>query len=154
MMTLPSRISNEFRNLLRHDPVSGLREEMDELINRFAMDWNGNGLSDLQLPSTDISESDNHIEVKIDVPGLKPEDIKIEVRGNFLEISGQHEEKKEEKDKTFHRIERRTGAIRRALTLPAEVDETKTVAECRNGVLTITLPKKEASKTHHIAVKG
>jgi HSP20 family protein len=131
-----------------------LREEIGQLLDPFVRDWDGDSLGELTLPSTDISETDGEIEVKMDVPGLTAEELNIEVRGNVLEVRGEHKEEKEEKGKTFHRIERRQGRVYRSVTLPAEVNEKKVQADYRNGVLTISLPKTEEAKPHKIPVKG
>ena len=70
-----------------------------------------------------------------------------------LHVSGEHKEEKEEKGKTFHRIERRSGSFSRSLTLPAAVKESQVTAESADGVLTINLPKVEVAKTQKITVK-
>jgi HSP20 family protein len=152
--SLPSRLSRGLSSWFGRDPFMDLRSEMDELMSRYVQDWNGGSLAEMKLPSTDISETDEAVEVKMDIPGLTAEEIDIEVRGNTLQISGEHKEEKEEKGKTFHRIERRQGRVYRSMMLPAEVNEEKIQAECHDGVLTITLPKTEQAKPHKIAVKA
>jgi HSP20 family protein len=152
--SLPSRLSRGLSSWFGRDPFVDLRNEMDELMSGYAEDWNGGALAEMRLPSTDISETDETIEVKMDIPGLTAEEIDIEVRGNRLQVSGEHKEEKEEKGKTFHRIERRQGRVYRSMTLPAEVNEEKIQAECHDGVLSITLPKTEQAKSRKIAVKG
>jgi HSP20 family protein len=155
--SLPSRLSRGLSSWFGRDPFVDLRNEMDELMSRYAQDWNGGALAEMTLPSTDISETDEAIEVKMDIPGLTAKEIDIEVRGNTLQVSGGHKEEKEEKEekgKTFHRIERRHGRLYRSMTLPAEVNENRVQAECHDGVLTITLPKTEQAKARKIAVKA
>jgi HSP20 family protein len=127
---------------------------MERLMSQYEEDWNGGSLAEMALPSTDVSETDEAIEVKIDVPGLTADEINIEVRGNRLQVRGEHKEEKEEKGKTFHRVERSHGRIYRSMSLPVAVKEDKVAAECQNGVLTITLPKAEKEKTRKIAVKA
>jgi HSP20 family protein len=127
---------------------------MDDVLARFSTGPNAGWLSEVQLPSTDVAETDKSIEVKMDVPGFKPEEINVEVQGNLLLISGEHKEEKEEKGKTFHRLERRAGSIRRTITLPTPVEQERVAAQCRDGVLTISLPKTEESRTKKIAVKA
>ncbi|MFM7036271.1 MAG: Hsp20/alpha crystallin family protein [Planctomycetaceae bacterium] len=82
-----------------------------------------------------MSESDEMIQVRMDVPGLKASEIHVEVTGNTLRISGEHKEEKK-KRRTYHRLERRVGTFSRTITLPAEVMEQKVSAECQDGVLT------------------
>lgn len=154
MFSLSGRTAPDSRSMIRPTPLGSLRQEMEELFDRLSGSWNGEPISELQIPSTDISETDGNIEVTMDVPGMKASELTIEVRGNILEVSGEHQEEKEEKDKTYRRVERRRGAIRRAFVLPAEVDESKVSAECKDGVLHIVLPKSEEAKKQRIEVKG
>ena len=153
-MKLFKNNARESRGLVPSDPFESLRNEMEEMFSRFNQGWNGEPIDELSLPSTDISETDGNIEVTVDVPGMKPDDLDIEVRGNMLEIRGEHQEEKEDKDKTYHRIERRSGSIRRTLRLPSEVDASNVEAECKDGVLKIKLPKTEEAKKRRIEVKG
>lgn len=146
----PSRVT-QLPSLLA--PFRSLREEMDDLISRFSRDWNGN-LQATYRPPTDIAETAEALEIHLDAPGMKPEDISIEVTGNLLKISGERKEEKEEKGKTFHRIERRSGQFYETMTLPCAVKEDKVQAEFHDGVLTITLPKSEDAKTHKVKVKS
>jgi HSP20 family protein len=150
--SLPSRVSNRLSNFLHRDPFSSFREDMNDLIGRFAGEFD-NGLT-LEVPSMDLAETDSQIEIKMDVPGLKPEEVNVEVQGNTLVVTGAHQEEKEEKGKTYHRVERRRGSLQRSVTLPCEVQEGQIVAECKNGVLTVTLPKAEQARTRKIPVKG
>ena len=89
----------------------------------------------------------------MDVPGVKPEDIDIQLHGNMLTVNGHREEETEEKDKKFHRIERRTGTFSRSVTLPREVEEATVQANCDGGVLKIMLPKREEQRAKKIPVK-
>jgi len=106
------------------------------------------------LPEADVRETDKSIDVAIDLPGMKPEDVKVELHDRVLTISGERKEEKEEKGKTFHRVERRSGSFRRSFTLPMEVDEAKVDAKFEHGVLNITLPKTEKAAPKKIEVKG
>jgi len=152
--TLPRRVSNELATWFRRDPFAPLREEMNELISRFAGDGNTAWFSDVQVPSMDLSENDKQIEVKMDVPGMKSEELQIELQGNTLVVSGEHKEEKETKAKSFHRIERSSGKIYRAVTLPCAVQQGTVDAVCRDGVLTVTLPKVETACSKKIPVKS
>lgn len=137
-------------------PIASLREEMDELFSRF---WsgagsNGGGLVSAGWPSLDVSETDAEIQIKLDAPGMKAEELDIEITGDLVTISGTHAETQEESGRKFHRVERRRGTFERAVRLPCTVDERKVDAQCRDGVLTVTLAKTEDTKTHKIRVKG
>jgi HSP20 family protein len=151
---LSTRISRGLAPLFGREPFRTLQEEMDDLIGRFSADWNGEWLRGVMVPSIDVTEGDNTLQVRMDVPGVNPEEINIEVTGNTLRVSGERKEEKEEKGKTYHRVERRSGSFARSLTLPCAVKDDKVSAESHEGVLTITLPKTEESKTHKVKVKS
>ncbi|MCA9240075.1 MAG: Hsp20/alpha crystallin family protein [Planctomycetales bacterium] len=135
-------------------PLTFFREEMDDLVNRFLPhDDQANSLFPV-TPSLDLSETDTEVQVRMDLPGVKPEDIDIQLNGNQLRVSGERKEEKEDKGRTYHRIERRFGAFSRSVTLPCEVEEDEVAAEFHEGALTVTLPKSEQTKSRKIPVKG
>jgi HSP20 family protein len=105
-------------------------------------------------PLVDLAETDKAFEIRMDVPGGEAKDFDIQVSGNVATIRGERREEKEEKGKTFHRVERRCGAFSRSLTLPGHVNEDEVAAEYANGVLTITLPKREDATPKKVSVKG
>jgi HSP20 family protein len=153
--SLPTRISRGLEPFFRRDPFRALQQEMDEMLSRFSYDWNGGELlTQAAAPSLDLSETDNALEIRMDLPGIKPEEVDIEISGNTVRISGERKEEKEEKGKAFHRIERMSGTFSRTVTLPCGIKEDKVTAECHDGVLTVTLPKTEEAKTHKIKVNG
>jgi HSP20 family protein len=106
------------------------------------------------LPEANMVETDKAVEVTVELPGMKPEEVKVEIREGNLWITGEKKEEKEDKGKTFHRIERRAGMFRRVFPLPVEVVEGKVDARFVEGVLKITLPKAEKVAPKHIEVKG
>lgn len=102
-------------------------------------------------PAIDVERDNGNLVVRADVPGIKPEEVKIEVEDDILTVSGEHEERKEEKDKRFLRRERRYGSFTRSMALPAGVDAKKIKAKTHDGVVEVTIPlpkpaKKEAVK--------
>ena len=140
------------------DPFSMLRQEMNDLFSNF---WgtNGNGNGNLAFrtvmaPALDVSEKDNSFEIHVDIPGIESKDVDVQVLGNTVTISGSRKEEKEEKGKTFHRIERSSGSFSRTVTLPCEVNEKEVAAEYTNGVLSVILPKSENAKPKKVTVKG
>lgn len=135
------------------EPRRGLLEEMEQLVGRMWDDADGGWFQGRGTPSLDLSETDTAVEVKVDVPGMKAEEIDIQFHGNMLTVSGEHEEEKEEKDKTYHRVERRKGRFSRAVSIPCPVEEDEVAAEYKDGVLNITLPKTEEAKARKITVK-
>ncbi|MGQ0635987.1 MAG: Hsp20/alpha crystallin family protein [Planctomycetaceae bacterium] len=139
------------RQLLR--PFHALREEFDQMLKGMPFDWESKWLTSEFSPACDLSETADAYQVRLDVPGIKPDDISVTVTGDSVRISGERKEEKEEKDKTFHRVERRCGSFCEAMRLPGAVNEEKVLAEFHDGVLTVTLPKSEATRTRTVKVK-
>jgi HSP20 family protein len=109
----------------------------------FVADW---------APAVDIQETDVDYAVKVDLPEVKKEDIKVEMRDGVLSIEGERKQEKEEKGKKFHRIERQYGQFVRRFSLP-DVENAKVQAEFKDGVLRVTLPKAAAAVPKPVAVK-
>jgi HSP20 family protein len=136
--------------------VDRLRDEFDRVLQHF---WDGNGdFEELSAvgdwhPSVDVSENDNSFEVKVDLPGIKPEDVDISVTDDRLTIQGERKEEKETKEKTRYRVERRYGSFYRSIALPAGTESDSVSAASDNGVITITVPKGTQAKAKRIAVK-
>lgn len=137
-------------SLFGRAPLWALRNEMDNFMSSFSGDGGLVAGFDAML---DLSETDDEIEVKMDVPGIQADDIEVEVAGNTLFITGERQEEKEETGKTYHRIERTSGSFSRSVTLPCDVESDHIEAECENGVLTVTLPKSDFRKPHKVTVK-
>jgi HSP20 family protein len=132
--------------------LARLHRDMDDLFGTFFGDWPV--FSERTVwPAIDIADSENEIIVKAEVPGCKAEDINISVHGNTLTISGEKKAEEEKKEKGYYHLERSYGSFRRDLTLPTEVDADKVDAVCKNGVLTVTLPKAEKTKAVKVKVK-
>ena len=106
------------------------------------------------LPEANLAETEKALEVTVELPGMKPEEVKVEIKGEQLWITGEKKEEKEEKGKTFHRVERRAGMFRRIFALPFEVTQEKVEAKFTDGVLKVTLPKAEKVAPKQIEVKG
>ncbi|HWA97639.1 MAG TPA: Hsp20/alpha crystallin family protein [Pirellulales bacterium] len=144
----------EPRGFFGHHPLATLREEVQDLFGDL---WAGEEpvwLLGRLMPSLDMVESDGAIEVKMDIPGIDAKDLDIRVNGNLLTVSGQRKEEKEERGKTWHRVERRSGNFSRTVTLPSAVKEDAIEAKYRDGVLSINLPKSDEAKVRKIAVKS
>ncbi len=136
------------------DPFRIAREEMETLWSQLIGEPTDGRRPGRMLPSLDLTETANTVDVRMDVPGMKAEDIDIQLNNGMLTISGERKEEKEEKGKTLHRVERRYGSFSRSVTLPATVAEDKVDAQYRDGVLTVSLQKTEEAKSRKIKVKG
>jgi HSP20 family protein len=134
--------------------IGRMEEEFEDLFKPFTGENGGwpTGPSYF-VPTADVVETDNEFEITVDLPGMKREEVHVEMKDGRLWITGKRTEEKEEKDKTYHRVERRYGEFRRVLALP-EIDGNKVVAKYENGVLKVTAPKMEAAKAKHIEVKA
>ena len=105
-------------------------------------------------PAVDIYETENDLVLKADLPDVSLRDIDVRVENQTLTIAGERKFEKEENTKGFHRIERSYGNFVRSFAVPNTFDTDKITAEFQNGVLTVTLPKKEAAKPRQIKVEG
>jgi HSP20 family protein len=103
-------------------------------------------------PAVDIFETEDALTLRADLPDVKTEDIDIRVENNTLTLKGSRKFEKEENAKGYHRIERSYGDFLRSFAVPPTVETDKVAAEYKNGVLTITLPKKETAKPRQVKV--
>jgi HSP20 family protein len=133
--------------------LAGLHRRMDELFNSFFGEMPLAAYERNVWPAIDITEGDNEITVKAEVPGCNADDIDIAVHGNTVTISGEKKAEKEQKEKGYYHIERSYGSFRRQIVLPGDVEADKVEASCKNGILTLTLPKEEKAKTVKVKVK-
>lgn len=133
---------------LSFDPLNGLRLFEDAVTRmmsepRASRPWS---------PAVDILETDDALIVKADLPNVKIEDIDIRVENQTLSISGHRKFEKDENVKGYHRIERSYGEFLRSFAVPSTVDTDKVGADYRDGVLTITMPRKESAKPRQVKV--
>jgi HSP20 family protein len=153
-MAVAKSESGKVRPWFRRGPLESIRGEMEDLFSRTFGERADLWAVDRITPSLDLSETDGALEVRMDIPGMEAKDIDIQVNANVLTVSGERKEEREEKGKTYHRVERRVGAFSRSVTLPCPVKEDAVDAQYKNGILTIKLPKTEEAKTRKITVKG
>ncbi len=104
-------------------------------------------------PAIDVVHDNGNLVMRADIPGIKPEEVKIEVKDDILTVSGEHEESKEEKDENYLRRERRYGSFRRSMALPAGVDPKKIKAKTRDGVVEVTIPLPKEAKKEAVTIK-
>jgi HSP20 family protein len=138
----------------RRGPLARLRQELNEVLADMSPAIGEGWMTGDFATALDVSETDKAVEVRMDAPGIKAADIDIQLNNNVLTISGEKKEEKEEKGKTYHRVERSVGTFSRSITLPCSVKEDKIDAQYRDGVLTVSLPKTEDAKTRKIPVKA
>lgn len=133
---------------------SRFENEMERLMDRFfRSDEEWLPAHRRYLPKLDMVESENGFEVKVDLPGIKPDQVHVDLKRGALWISGEIQEEREEEGKTYHRLERRRGEFQRVLPLPENVNEEGIEATFEDGVLTIVVPKTEEARPKHIEVK-
>jgi HSP20 family protein len=142
----------------REMPINDLARVQHE-INEMARSFFGNSevpgtWHGATWPAIDIADQEHEYLVKVEVPGCNIEDIELSVSGNLLTIHGEKKQEQEVKEKGYYHVERSFGSFRRDLNLAGDVDTAKIDAECKNGVLTVRLPKTEKAKPAKIKIKG
>ena len=146
-------------NLTRREPTRemvSMRDAMDRLFNdAFTRPFSliREDGSTWSSPAIDMYQTDNEVVVKAALPGVKADQVQINVTGEILTIIGEMKQEAEKKDKAWHIREQRWGAFERSIVLPTDVISEKARADFENGILTITLPKAEQVKPKTITVK-
>jgi len=137
--------------------VAVLQNRLNSIFNDFA-----NVTGELQneslssgnfIPPVDVYEDANRLVLKLEVPGISQEDLQIDLENQTLTVKGERKFVNDEKEENFHRIERRYGSFVRSFTLPSTVEPESAQASYDNGVLAITLPKKEAGKPKQVPIQ-
>ena len=104
-------------------------------------------------PAVDLYETDNEVVAEVNIPGLDPKDVNVEIENNILHIKGGSEQVVEDKQRDYYRKEVRRGAFARSLTLPVEVDADKITATSERGVLKVVMPKSEKVKPRKVNIE-
>lgn len=144
MKLVPYNRNTEFK------PMMSMMNMFDDFFNRF---YEEEGDNDFKAMAMDIVEKDKEFELLANLPGFKKEDVKISVHDNQLLIEAKCENKKEEKKGTMYRCERYSGNYRRNLYLPDNADVAKIQAKMEDGVLKLSIPKKEATPQKEIVIE-
>lgn len=149
---------DEIMALRRWDPwrdMLSLRNAMDRMFESFSREYGGEteGREFALTVPVDMYETGDNLVVKTDLPGLKPEDVDISIAGSTLSIKGEFRAEEEGERKNVHFRERRYGRFQRSVRLPSNVDTDATEASFVEGVLTVTVPKKEEAKPKQISVR-
>jgi HSP20 family protein len=135
----------------RWDPFQDLLAIQDEMNQVFGRARQGQG-GRVWAPALDISERKEAYVVTVEVPGINPDDLDITLEDGLLTIQGERHFTDDAADQNFHRVERRYGSFRRAITLPAHVMADEVEASFEDGVLRILVPKAEEAKPKRIQV--
>jgi HSP20 family protein len=114
----------------------------------------GSGGAGSWAPALDVYETEDKIELTLDLPGIDPEDVDLTVEDSTLTVSGTREFTSEGREENYRRVERRFGSFTRSLTLPATADAERIQATFDKGVLTIEVPKREEAKPKKIQIKA
>jgi len=151
----PVRVRNE-----RREPFSAIREDFHRMFESFFDEFFGRRFSDRWLapmteptslletgwPRVDLEETDTQFKVTAEVPGMEAEDIDVTIGDRSLTIQGSKTTEREQRKKNYHVMETYSGSFRRTIPLPVEIDTDHVEARCKNGQLTITLPKTQAAR--------
>lgn len=130
-----------------------LDRDFDRVLTPLRSGWLGLRPKDVYMPTLDVSEDDGNIYVEVDMPGMDKNDVKVVVEGGVLKISAKKETSKDEKKKGYHISERYRGSLYREVALSTSVDDKRIDANLKNGLLTVTLPKREEMKGKEVEVK-
>lgn len=133
-----SKLFNTFNNRFGFDDAKSNSDELENAV------WS---------PLTDISENKDQYLLKMDLPGVTKNDLKLSYEDGQLKISGERKQEKEDKDSKYHRIERTYGKYFRSFTLPKQIQAENIKAEFKDGQLTITIPKSEEAKPKELEIK-
>ncbi len=145
---------NPRRETALADPFRVIDEWFEELWRGWPSLFDSDTRRPLLRPAMDVVENDKEVVIRIDLPGMKPEDVKIELEDDVITISGEMGDTIEKEGDRYHYRERSYGAFQRSLRLPNTVDKEKVEASFENGVLNITLPKLPQAQPKQITVKA
>jgi len=143
--------------LTRYRPINGifsLPREIDRLVEDTLGPWGRGENLRRWFPVTDISETPESLTLRLEVPGLTRDQIKISVENNTLSVRGEKVQETSSEDESFHRTERSFGAFERSFALPPYVDTDQVQASLNDGVLAISLPRREEAKAREISIEG
>ena len=146
-------------SITKYDPFRELRSLQDEM-NRLFTGALPRSLSQEEMlhgawtPSVDIFENKDHLVLEAELPGMNREDVEVAIENNVITLKGERKFEKKEENDNYHRVERSYGAFTRSFTLPQNVTSEGAAAEFKNGVLRVSLPKREETKARKIEITG
>ena len=129
-------------------------EYMDRMVKNFANEEDWPGFRCNWAPAVDISENDQNIVVRAEIPGINKDDVRLTVNNGTLTITGEKKQEKNDEKYNYCRNERMYGSFCRSFSLPSTIDSSKIKANYKDGILSISLPKVEAAKPKEIAIEA
>jgi HSP20 family protein len=154
---------DQMATMMRWDPFQDLRSAQEEMaqmspmlghaLGLHAQKGGGRAMTTAWAPALDISERKDAYLVTVELPGVEVDDLEITLEDGLLTIRGERHFAHDSSEQQFHRVERRYGAFRRSITLPAQVQAEQIEASFENGVLQIMVPKMEEAKPKRIQVR-
>jgi HSP20 family protein len=161
---LPVHRSGQLRH---HNPIARFHQEIDRMFEDFIRGFGfpsvGFGrevapLAQIEClkPTLDIAAGDKEYTISVELPGVDEKDVRLELTGDTLVIKGEKKQEKEEKEKNYYRMERSYGSFQRVLSLPEDADQDAIGATYKDGIMTITIPRKMATKreSRQITIKS
>ena len=142
--------------LTRYNPwqeMSSLQRQLNHLFDDLVTPTKWDDFPNLaQAPAAELTETDEALHLKLEVPGMEAKDLEIQVTADSVSISGERKEESKSKEKGVTRSEFRYGKFSRVIPLPVEIQNSNVTAEYKDGILNLTLPKSEAEKTQVVKV--
>lgn len=142
-------------SVIRWDPfrnLSGLQEQVNRLFESSFRGQPDESALTTWAPSVDIYETENELVLKADLPEVAEKDIDVHVENNMLTVRGERKFEQKVKEENYLRVERAYGSFSRSFSLPNTVDTEAIKAEYKNGVLTVTMPKRAESKPKQVRI--
>lgn len=140
------------------DLLSQMERRLEKLQRSFGSPWSAYRQLSAEnagvFPLINIYDDGESYIARAEIPGVDPKDVDITVTGDTLTLRGKREIKQLEDECCYHRRERQSGEFRRAFTLPDQIDSSKVVANCTNGILEILLPRAEQAKQRKVEIKS
>ena len=146
---------NPLRNLELMEPLhemENLQHEMNRLFDRWMHTSNGESKGFGYIPSVEMKETDESVQLKVEVPGLEAKDLDVEVMDDAVSIKGERKSESKTEEKGMIRSEFHYGLFTRVIPLPAHVQNDKVTADYKNGILSLTLPKSEEEKKKTVKI--
>jgi HSP20 family protein len=146
-------------SIIKYDPFRDLRNLQDEMNRLFTLGFPRGANQEEILrgawsPSVDIYEGKDEIVLEAELPGMRAEDVDVSIENNIITLRGERKFEKKDENDNYHRVERAYGSFTRSFTLPRNVVGDEAKAEFTNGILHISLPKREEEKARKIEIKA